>query len=233
MRPVNITTMADVAERLIPLQIPFAFLGGAVVPLLLDNPSLVDVRPTKDIDVIIEVMAKSKMHILDEQLRSIGFLHDISEGAPQCRWILNGVLVDVMPVSEEASGWTSTWFREALITSYPMELSNNVRANIITAPYFLATKLEAFLDRGQRDYYGSPDIEDMMLVIDGRSELISEIEEGNPGLQRYISKHFHQLLIDRSFVESLHGHVPSDPASQMRAPLLLEKIRKISQLHQP
>lgn len=41
MKPINMESLAQVAHRLEPLNKKFAFLGGAVVPLLIDNPSLV------------------------------------------------------------------------------------------------------------------------------------------------------------------------------------------------
>ena len=48
---------------------------------------------------------------------------------------------------------------------------------MITAPYFLATKFEAFHGRGNSDYRMSHDLEDIVTVIDGRPELASEVEK--------------------------------------------------------
>ena len=52
--PPPLESMRIVARRLEPLNIPFAFLGGAVVCLLVDSPELTEFRPTKDVDVILE-----------------------------------------------------------------------------------------------------------------------------------------------------------------------------------
>jgi len=45
--------MRIVASRLKPLNIPFAFVGGAVMCLLVDHPELTDFRRTKDVDVVV------------------------------------------------------------------------------------------------------------------------------------------------------------------------------------
>jgi hypothetical protein len=44
----------------------------------------------------------------------------------------------------------------------------------ITAPYFLATKLEAFQSRGKGDVFASHDLEDVIAVIDGRPAITEE-----------------------------------------------------------
>src|ERR1017187_1276495 len=45
--------MRIVASRLKPLNVPFAFVGGAVMCLLVDHPELTDFRRTKDVDVVV------------------------------------------------------------------------------------------------------------------------------------------------------------------------------------
>jgi hypothetical protein len=56
--PTPIESMRLVARRLVPLNVPFVFVGGAVMPLLVDQPELTDIRPTKDIDVVGEGFEK-------------------------------------------------------------------------------------------------------------------------------------------------------------------------------
>jgi hypothetical protein len=77
---------------------PFAFLGGAVLGLLVDHPELMEIRPTKDVDVIVEIVTLREFYAMEERLGAGGFQHDTSEGAPICRWIVEGCRVDVMPM---------------------------------------------------------------------------------------------------------------------------------------
>ena len=53
-----------------------------------------------------------------------------------------------------------------------MKLENTISVRVITAPYFIATKLEAFFDRGRGDFLGSSDLEDIITVLDGRDDIL-------------------------------------------------------------
>ena len=83
--PTPIESMRIVARRLDPLDFSFAFLGGAVLCLLVEHPELMEIRPTKDVDVIVEVVTLRDFYAMEERLRAGGFQHDVSEGAPICR----------------------------------------------------------------------------------------------------------------------------------------------------
>lgn len=93
-----IESMRLVAQRMRSLQTSFVFVGGAVVPILVDHPSLTEFRPTKDVDLVTEVVTLGEFYALEEKLRRAGFRHDTSEEAPLCRWVIEGCRVDIMPV---------------------------------------------------------------------------------------------------------------------------------------
>lgn len=228
MKLINIESLAQVARRLEPLDERFAFLGGSVIPLLVDNPSLVSIRPTKDVDVIIEVVSRLDFSKIEEKLRSIGFKHDMSEGAPKCRWLVEDITVDVMPANEETSEWGSKWFSEALTTSQPVKIEDDTVIDVVTVPFFLATKLDAFSDRGKEDFYGSHDVEDIITVLDGRSNVVAEVANAPHSLSTYIGTRFAELVANSDFMESLSGHLLPDPASQARLPDLRETIKRIA-----
>lgn len=46
-------------------------------------------------------------------------------------------------------------------------LSGGIEIRLVSAPYFLGTKLEAFLGRGDGDFMGSHDLEDVVSLLDG------------------------------------------------------------------
>jgi hypothetical protein len=56
---------------------------------------------------------------------------------------------------------------------------------VISPPYFIATKPEAFKSRGRGDYNNSHDLEDLLTVIDGREAIVEEIA-ASPQAQPYI-----------------------------------------------
>ncbi len=94
---INPGLLAKVAQKLDPLGFKYAFVGGSIVEFLVDHPDLSPVRPTDDLDVIVEVMADRRYSHIEEILRRAGFRHDTTQGAPICRWTLGEVIIDVMP----------------------------------------------------------------------------------------------------------------------------------------
>jgi hypothetical protein len=62
-----------VARRMEPLETNFVFLGGAVIELLVDNPTVSELRPTKDVDVVAEVLTTAGFYALESKLRDAGF----------------------------------------------------------------------------------------------------------------------------------------------------------------
>lgn len=102
--------------------------------------------------------------------------------------------------------------------------------SMVSAPYFLITKLEAFDGRGKGDYLMSHDIEDIVAVLDGRPELIAEVGTAKTELINTLAMRFKDLLMNRRFVDSVSGHMPSDSASQERVGLVLDRIKIISEM---
>src|SRR6266404_2785144 len=82
---------------------------------------------------------------------------------------------------------------------------------VVTAPFFVATKLEAF--RGRGDYTNSHDLEDPLTVIDCREVIVSEIA-GAMEVRHYIAEQFRTLLATRAFVDALPGYLLPDASSQ-------------------
>lgn len=217
-----------VAVRLGDLRDEVVFLGGATVGLLITDPAVAAVRPTKDVDVIVEVASWREYVPLQQRLRQKGFVEDTEEGAPLCRWTIEGIKVDVMPTSEEILGFTNRWYGPAMRNARSCQLTDTLSIRLVTAPYFVATKLEAFRGRGQGDYQLSHDLEDLVAVVDGRPEVVEEIAHAPVDLQDYLREGVGELVDDSSFLEALAGHLPGDAGSQQRLPILLDRIQLIA-----
>jgi hypothetical protein len=114
MPPPNLGALRAVADRLDQLGQSYAFVGGSIVNLLVDDPELSPARPTDDVDVILEIVASDRYSAMEAQLRRLGFAHDTREHAPLCRWTLGAVTVDIMPTAGDGLGLNTTWFAEAL-----------------------------------------------------------------------------------------------------------------------
>ena len=107
-------------------------------------------------------------------------------------------------------------------------LKQSLRSKAVSALYFCATKIEAFRGRGAGDYRSSPDIEDLIAVVDGRAELVNELRSAPDDVRSYIAGAISQMLRTREFTDSLPGHLSHDAASQSRISILLERLADIS-----
>ena len=222
--------MRTVARRLEPLNIPYAFVGGAAVCLLVDDPELTEFRPTKDVDVIVAAATYGEFSALEQRLRALGFQHDTSAGAPICRWLVEGCRVDIMPIDSRTLGMGSRWFPEALRLSQPANLGAGCAAKVVTPALFLATKLDAFKDRGQGDYYVSHDLEDVITLVDGRASIVDEAAAAPSQVRTFLAASFAAMLERQDFLDAFPGHLSGMSGSRQRAPLVLERLRAIAAL---
>ena len=101
----------------------YAFIGGSVLSLLVNDPTVDAIRVTKDLDVIVGVKTRSDFHKEERELERRGFAHDTREDAPICRWRIDDIVVDILPVREEVLGWKSKWFEAALRSAQPLLFS--------------------------------------------------------------------------------------------------------------
>ena len=94
--------------------------------------------------------------------------------------------------------------------------------------FITATKLQAFKGRGKDDYSSSPDLEDLIAVVDGRPELVHEIQNAPKDVRSYIASEVQKLLGAGAFLDALPGYLLPDSASQARITLLLERLAAIA-----
>ncbi len=210
----NLARLSDAAKKLAPLLDQIAFVGGCT-GLLLTDPAAAPVRPTLDVDAIVAVASYEGFTALEAQLRELGFRQLPTEGAPICCWVSGELILDLMPTDSSILGFSNVWYAAALENAQRIRIGE-LEIRMITAPYFLATKLEALHGRGKNDFRGSHDLEDIVTVIDGRSELAGEARLAPAGLQEYLRREFEALLSNLDFVDALPGHLLPYAASQQR-----------------
>jgi hypothetical protein len=226
---VSVTLLELAARHLGPLASEVVFVGGATVELWISDEAAPDVRPTIDVDVIVDVATRGALARFEERLRAIGFREDQASGVI-CRWLRPGseLVLDVMPTDPSVFGFASVWQRNAVPHAVAVTLPSGAEIAVVSPPYLLATKLEAFASRGRSDFLGSRDFADVVALVDGRPELVAEVLESSPGLRHYLAD---QLTLHRDhprFTTGVAGGLPGDVASQRRvAAVVLPRIDKI------
>jgi len=220
----NTVRIKAVAKALNELNEKVVFVGGATISLYPDRPVL-EVRPTDDVDVIIEILNYVDRTALEEKLRTIGFSPDIASGVI-CRYQIKGIVVDIMPTDDASIGFKNMWYPEGFTKAINYELEKNFTIKILSAPYFLATKLEAFKGRGRNDGRTSSDFEDIIYVLENRKTIWEEIGNAEEGLKNYLRKEFTSLINNPHILEWIDGHVErgSPPATDF----IFESLKKFT-----
>ena len=236
----NARLLLAAVEKLAPLLNRIAFVGGCTTGLLITDPGSAPVRATLDVDAIIQVptyatpseveaataLSYQEYFALEQQLQELGFYQPTDASVPRCRWVSGEVVLDLMPTDPAILGFTNRWYGPALDNAEAVSIGEHT-IRLITSPYFLATKLEAFRNRGQEDYRGSRDLEDIITVIDGRAEVVKEVDSAAIELKNYLTEEFRLLSSTPTFLDALPGHLLPDAASQRRLPLILGRIQQM------
>ena len=229
----NRDLLVRAALALGPLTPDLMFVGGSVVGLLAVD-AVSPPRPTDDVDVVIEVPTTVEYQTkVSEMLRGLGFEVDTRRGAPLCRWLKDGLVVDVMPIDGDVLGFKNKWYALAFAAREEYRLTDSMVIHVVSAPFFIATKLEAFSDRGKSDYLGSADLEDIIAVVDGRPALVEEMQALPPDARRYLASEFSRLLANRDFVDALPGHLGYREVSPERLQRLLSRLLELSTMAAP
>ena len=63
--------------------------------------------------------------------------------------------------------------------------------------------------------------------MDGRPEMVAEIASAPVELRRYLADEVTQLLATQGFLDAMPGHLPPDPASQRRLPIVMARLKRI------
>lgn len=223
----------DLFERIVRLLKPMlgdlVFAGGCATGVMITDPAAAGIRSTKDVDVIADITSYEMYSALANRLRALGLKEDTSDGAAACRWRHEDASVDVMPTDRAVLGFSNSWFAPAMATAQRMTIAG-LPVRMVTPAHFVATKLEAFHGRGQADVITSSDLEDVVLVVDGRPQLLDEIERADHQVRGFIAREVGALLDSRRFTDSLGGFLPPDRASQQRRPLLEKRLSAIASL---
>ena len=225
----NLPLLEDAAAKLKHMLLDVVFVGGSTLDLIVTDPASAPIRSTYDVDVIVAADYAGYSMFCD-RLRDIGFINDTSPDAPMCRF-LNGTLqLDVMSAQHDVLGFNSRWYEGAIQTAKLASLPSGKQIRLITAPFFLGTKMEAFYDRGKNDYHLSHDLEDFIAVIDGRTQLLEELAEAPVNLRQYLGETTGKLISNERFLDALPGYVPGDAISQRRVSIILERLKTIAAL---
>ena len=168
-RIINLAVVAEVAKALKDYNDRMVSVGGAVVSLYADDSAADEIRPTGDIDMALNVVSLSDWVTIQEDLGQLGFYPD-PFGHAMCSYKYKDIPVDIMATEEGPLGPTNRWYKIGFKDLWRVAVKEQ-EINILKAPCYLATKFEAFNNRGT-DYRTSHDMEDIIYILDNRIDIV-------------------------------------------------------------
>ena len=161
-------------------------------------------------------------------MERLGFRHDTREDAPICRWVCDGITVDVLPVREEVLGWRSKWFEAALRSATTVDVQGR-SIRVVSAPYFVALKLEAFEERGGGDFITSVDFEDVICLFNGRETVADEIAAERE-IGKMLGTKFAAYLRSDILDDAIEGFVQTERNPDERKAAILSRFQNVAAL---
>jgi len=224
----TIQQLETLAEKLGDLCEEIVVVGGCSPALILDAEIAPDLRATNDVDILVQTQNYPRYNRFIEKMKEKGFAETIGERIG--RLVCGDLVVDVVPTEVDVLGFTNRWYKEAFFNAAYRRLPSGRRIRTVTPVYFVATKFEAFRDRGRGDVLASPDLEDIVTILVEYPSFEKDLRQSEADIQRYISKRFKELRSRGDYPHILSGHLRGDSASQAFLPELKKLVERISSL---
>lgn len=209
--------LGEINERVI-------FVGGATIGLYIDDPAAEDVRATKDVDITIEIASLGELESFRQELVKKGFTQSAKDNVI-CRFRYDNIKVDVMSTNEVGWAPANLWFSQGFAQRETVQLGDQ-SIQLLPLPYFIASKFSAHTGRGGKDPRTSHDFEDIVYVIDNRSDIVEQINLAPIDVKLYLKEQLGKILNDDFLQEAILGNLAYD-TREARFARIIQCIREI------
>jgi predicted nucleotidyltransferase len=200
---------------------------GGCAPVMYElSLSVSEFRPTTDVDYIVETAGRPEYYDLIKRLEQTAQLRHVTRtGVPICRYEVDGVEIDLMPIDPADLGFAGLWYADTVATARRVEIEAGLVVRVATPLYFVAMKLDAMSDRGNADLRVDEDLEDIITVLRGVDHLIDEIAAGTEPVHVFVRAGIGAIIARTDAREVLDAHFESDRATQDLVPGFLDRLR--------
>lgn len=221
---INRSIIKKIAHALEELNDQVIYVGGAAVGLYINDPAAGDVRPTKDVDISLSLATVGELEHVRTALQKKGFIQTADDDII-CRFRYDDVKIDIMNTT--AIGWApaNPWFAPGFAERETIAIEGQ-RISILPLPYFLASKFSAYRDRGNQEPRTSHDFEDIVYVIDNRTDIAEQILAASNNVTTFLKAEFEDILNDPLKKEAVFSNL-SYETRQERFDLIMDTLRSI------
>ncbi len=221
---INLKIIERVALALGEINKKVVYVGGAVASLYATDEGAEQPRPTKDIDISIQISSYAQMEEFRKKL-AVKNIYPASSEDVLYRFHYKDILIDFIPFEDTPLGPTNKWLKNGFGKAFFVNIGET-EIKILPVSYYLATKWEAFINRGS-DPRTSSDFEDIIYVIDNNLDLINEILETDIDVYEFLKEMSHKILSNEYLNEIIECHLNPVTADQ-RKKIVINKLKQIS-----
>ncbi|MGB5172537.1 nucleotidyl transferase AbiEii/AbiGii toxin family protein [Eudoraea sp.] len=221
---INREATKKVALALGNLNKEVVYVGGAMVSLYINDPAAEDIRPTKDIDLTFQLTTFAKLEKLREQLIERGFTQN-AEDTVNCRFRYEDLKVDVM--STKSVGWapSNRWFAAGFDKALTKTV-DDITIKLLPLPFFIATKMEAFFERGIKDVYASHDLEDIVYLFNYTTNIDYQLIRATQEVNIYLREKLKEIIENKTILTAIRGSLYYEQADE-RMEIIEQRIQNI------
>lgn len=219
----HLPVLIEVINKLGDFKDSIVFVGGSIISVYINESESVAIRETFDVDCIVEANSRLEYEKFAQKLRELGFSESSQENVI-CRFKNKDLIIDMMPTNQAIFGFGNPWYKEGIKSPKEIKIGKNV-LKVLSLPYLIATKLDAFRDRGKSNFRTSHDLEDIVTLIDGNSYFSVEIKSTDEDLNKFLGDTFTSILNDKNFIESIEGHISDRGNLSSRMQIILSRVK--------
>lgn len=203
MSKTNNERLQEIVEAMGELNDRLVYVGGSMAELYASDSAAPEPRVTLDVDCVANTLSYREHSDFEKLLRAKHFTNDMSEDAPRCRWIYNEEKVDIVSTGDSTNNFGNRWYKPGFEKREKIILSSGKFLYRLPVVYYIATKIEALLSRGGKDWRGAKDFEDIVYVINYCPYFIKSFKKSDEDVQSYLSYHFSMMLKRPNITEEI------------------------------
>lgn len=184
------------------------FSGGMLTAFYATDVYAPKHRSMGEIECILNAPTMAEFLNWDRELRQKGFNPTYDPQPPVTEWEYQGITVDIYPSRPEIVRHPNRWFEEGVFHAVKHPLPSGICIRMMSGPYFLASRIESFLHAHSFSLRNNKDFEDIVFLLNNRSELLDEVADSFHEVRAYIQGFFYQLLNHKDLREGLYYSLP-------------------------
>ena len=124
-------------------------------------------------------------------------------------WVFKNILVDIMPTEDtRILDFSNKWYTLGFENKISYILPDETEIFIFPPEIYLASKLEAHLNRGSGDLRQSHDFEDVIFILYNNPDIKSILLNSADSVKEYLKNQFKMLLDRDDILEGIECALP-------------------------